>query len=57
MMYLLPVFLTWTQDDTDLLIGNISDLIGDLTPLLIPIIAIGLGLMIISVIISVIRRD
>ena len=50
-------FITWTQQNTDDMIGYIQDLITDLTPLLIPIIAIGLGLIIITVIIGVIRRD
>jgi hypothetical protein len=51
------VFINWTSENTTAMIGYIKDLIGDLTPLLIPIIAIGLGLIIFAVIVRVIRRD
>lgn len=55
MIIFLGTFLTWTGDDTTAMIGYISDLITDLTPLLIPVIAIGIGLIIIGAIIRAIR--
>lgn len=53
----LGTFLTWTPENTTTMLGYISDLILDLTPLLIPIIAIGVGLIIFSVVVRVIRKD
>jgi len=50
-------FITWTPEMTASMIGYVEDLITDLTPLLIPIIAIGLGLIIFSVVVGVIRKD
>jgi len=48
-------FLTWTTEDTTAMLGYMSDLIGDLTPLLIPIIAVAVGLIIVGAIIHAIR--
>jgi len=53
---LVGTFIDWKAEDTSAMIGYIKDLITDLTPLLIPIIAIGLGLIIVSVIVGVIRK-
>jgi hypothetical protein len=53
----MTTFLSWTPEMTTSMIGYIEDLITDLTPLLIPIIAIGLGLIIFAVIVRVIRGD
>jgi len=54
---MLSTFITWTDANTTSTIGYMQALITDLTPLLIPIIAIGLGLIIFSVIVKVIRGD
>jgi F0F1-type ATP synthase assembly protein I len=54
---LLTTFLNWTPDMTASMIGYVEDLITDLSPLLIPIIAIGLGLIIFAVVVKVIRND
>lgn len=51
------VFIDWTQEMTDDMIGYMKDLLTDLTPLLIPIIAIGVGLIIVGVIIRAIRGN
>lgn len=48
-------FLTWTEGNTTAMIGHMSDLFTDLTPLLIPIIAISVGLIVIGAIIRAIR--
>jgi len=48
-------FVNWTSDMTTSLTANISAFITDISPLLIPVIAIGLGLIIISAIVSAIR--
>lgn len=55
MIVFLGTFLTWTGADTTAMIGYMSDLITDLTPLLIPIIAVGIGLIIVSAIMRAIR--
>ena len=52
---MLATFINWTDANTSSTIAVIKDLIGDLTPLLIPIIAIGLGLIIFTVIVKAIR--
>jgi len=52
---MLGTFITWTEEDTTAMIGHMSDLLTDLTPLLIPIIAIAIGLIIVGAIIRAIR--
>lgn len=54
-MILLTTFINWSASNTEALIGYMKDLIGDLSPLLIVIISVGLGLIIFSVIIGAIR--
>lgn len=51
------MFITWTEANTTAMLGYMSGFIADLTPLLIPIIAIGLGLLVFSVVIKAIRGD
>lgn len=48
-------FLTWSASNTADVIANVKDLISDLTPFLILIIPILLGLIIFEVIVHVIR--
>lgn len=50
-------FVSWTDANTSTTISHMKNLITDLTPLMIPIIAIGLGLIIFTVIIKAIRGD
>ncbi|MFA5031256.1 MAG: hypothetical protein WC495_06765 [Patescibacteria group bacterium] len=50
-----PFIINWTGDMTDDLLANIQGVITDLSPLLVPIIAIGVGLIVVSAIISAIR--
>lgn len=50
-------FITWTEENTSTMLGYTRDIISDLTPLIIPIIAIGLGLLIFTVVIKSIRGD
>jgi len=52
---MLATFINWTDANTSSTIGVVKDLISDLTPLLIPVIAIGLGLIIFTVIVKAIR--
>jgi len=52
---MLTTFLTWSASNTEAMLGFMADLIGNLTPLLTPIIAVGLGLIIFAVIVGVIR--
>jgi len=52
---MLATFITWTDANTSSTIAHMKNLITDLTPLMIPVIAIGLGLIIFSVIIKAIR--
>lgn len=48
-------FLTWTDANTSSTLNYIKDLILDLSPLLIPIIAISLGLFIFAVVVNTLR--
>ena len=47
--------ITWTSGMTDDLMANITGVITDLSPLIIPIIGIGVGLIVVESIISAIR--
>lgn len=49
------MIINWTASTTEAMLGYIEDFIGDLTPLLIIVMAIGVGLIIFSAIVSVIR--
>jgi len=51
------MFITWTEANTTAMLGYMSGFIADITPLLTPIIAIGLGLIVFSVIVKVIRGN
>ena len=48
-------FFTITEANITTTLGYVSDLISDLTPLMLPVIAIGLGLMIFYAIVRAIR--
>jgi len=48
-------FINWTDNMTNDMLGYIGDLIDDFSPLLVPVIAIGLGLIVIGAIIRAIR--
>lgn len=47
--------INWTSDMTNTMLADIQGIITDLSPLLVPIIAIGVGLIVVSAIISAIR--
>ena len=49
--------MTWTASSTESMLSYTKDFISDVTPLLIPIIAILLGLIIFSVVMRSIRGD
>jgi len=51
----LGTFITWTDSQSDLLLGYISDLITDFLPLLTIIISVGIGLIVVGAIIKAIR--
>lgn len=53
--YAESTFVEITTTDISTMLGYVKSLITDLTPLLLPIIAIGLGLIIMYAIISAIR--
>jgi len=55
MIFMLGTFLTITDENVSTTIGYMKDLIGDLTPLLTVIVAVGIGLIIFSVIVNTIR--
>ena len=48
-------FIEISSDDVGILLGYVKDLISDLTPLLLPIIAVALGLIIFYAIVHAIR--
>jgi len=50
-----PFIINWTSEMTTDLLANIQGVITDLSPLLVPIIAIGVGLIVVGAIISAIR--
>jgi len=54
---LLPTtfMINWTSDMTNAMLADIQGIITDLSPLLVPIIAIGVGLIVVGAIISAIR--
>ncbi|MCJ7789657.1 MAG: hypothetical protein MUP69_05650 [Candidatus Atribacteria bacterium] len=47
--------INWTSEMTTTLLADIQGIITDLSPLLVPIIAIGVGLIVVGAIISAIR--
>ena len=47
--------INWTSEMTTTMLSNIQGIITDLSPLLVPIIAIGVGLIVVGSIISAIR--
>lgn len=53
---MLGTFITWNASTTEEMLGYVGNIISDFTPLLIPIIAIGVGLIIIGAIISAIKK-
>lgn len=52
---LTTTFFTFSGDDVATMTGYITDFLGDFTPLLLPIIAVGVGLIILTVIIKALR--
>ena len=52
---MLGTFITWTDANTSTTLGYAGDLISDMTPLMIPVIAVGLGLLIFTVIVKTIQ--
>jgi len=54
-MIFLGTFLTITAEDITAMLGYVSDIIGDLTPLLLPIIAVGVGIFIFWAIVKALK--
>ena len=48
-------FINWTSEMTTDFLSNITAIITDLSPLLVPVIAISVGLIVVEAIISAIR--
>jgi len=55
MPLLTGTFINWTPEMTNSMIGYMVDLFNDLSNLLVPVIAIGVGLIVIGAIIRAIR--
>ncbi len=55
MPLLVGTFFTITEENVGTMLGYTKDLITDLTPIMLPIIAIGLGLIIFYAVIKAIR--
>ena len=51
------MFIDWTTENTTTMLSYMSGFISDLTPILMPIIAIGLGLLVFSVIVRAFRGN
>lgn len=49
------MFLTWTDAMTTTILANVTGLISDLTPLLLIIVGIGIGLIVFHAVVSAIR--
>jgi hypothetical protein len=49
------MFLTWTADMTTAMMSNVTGLITDLTPLLLIVVGVGIGLIVFHAIVSAIR--
>lgn len=54
-LFLTTFIIPWTSGNTTDLIANITGVITDLTPLLTIIIGVGVGLIVVTAIISAIR--
>ena len=54
-MFLTTTFFTITDENIATMLGYTKDLITDLTPILLPIVAIGLGLIIFYAVVKAIR--
>lgn len=52
---MIATFINITDDNVSTTLGYVKDMITDLTPLMLPVIAILLGLIVFSVIIRAIR--
>lgn len=52
---ILGTFLSWTSSTTEIMTGTIGDVLSDLTTPMVIIMAIGVGLIIFSAVISAIR--
>lgn len=52
---MLGTFITITEADITIMVGYISDLLTDLTPLLLPIVAVAVGIFIFWAIVKAIR--
>lgn len=55
MLFFSTFMINWTSEMTTTLLADIQGIITDLSPLLVPIIAIGVGLIVVGAIISAIR--
>lgn len=54
-MPILGTFLNWTDSTSDLMLTYTTGLMSDLTPLLVIIIGVAVGIIVVSAIISAIR--
>lgn len=53
---MLGTFFTITSDNVSTTLGYVGNLISDLTPLLLPIVAVGLGVIIFYAVIGAIKK-
>lgn len=54
-IFLVGTFFTWTDGMTTSMLGYVSSIFADISPILIPIIGVGVGLIVITAIIHAIR--
>jgi hypothetical protein len=54
-MFITTFMIPWTEEMTTTMLADVQGIITDISPLLVPIIAIGVGLIVIGAIISAIR--
>lgn len=52
---MLGFLFTWSTENTEDVLTNVGGILGDLTPILIIIIAVGVGLIIVESVLSSIR--
>ena len=55
-MIILGTFLTITEGDVTTMLGYVGDLVTDLTPLMLPIIGVGVGIFIFWAIVKAISK-
>jgi len=53
---ILPLFFTFSSSSIDEMLGYVGSFITDITPLMLPLMAIGVGILVVSALIGIFRR-